>query len=123
MSMWITPRMLLKQKERQIENSSPNPFFSICDIRIQKQMKEVLPNYFLRERIWQNRVRIEAPSHCPETSRAKSQRKMPFPFSEKIGRAQIRKASNIFLWGCRAERGSGGVFCIFFYKTGATSQT
>jgi len=31
---------------------------------------------------------------------------------EKNGRAQIRKARNIFLWGCRAERGSGGAFVI-----------
>jgi len=35
---------------------------------------------------------------------------MSFPFSEKIERAQIRKARNIFLWGCRAERGRGGAF-------------
>ena len=33
---------------------------------------------------------------------------MSFPFSEKIGRAQIQKARNIFLWCCRAERGGGG---------------
>src|SRR3989344_93833 len=36
-------------------------------------------------------------------------RKISFPFSEKIGRAQIRKARNIFsFWGCRVKRGSGG---------------
>jgi hypothetical protein len=34
---------------------------------------------------------------------------MSFPFSEKIGRAQFRKARNIFsFWGCRVKRGSGG---------------
>ena len=34
---------------------------------------------------------------------------MSFPFLEKIGRAQIRKARNIFsFWGCRVKRGGGG---------------
>ena len=38
-------------------------------------------------------------------------RKMSFPFLEKIGRAQIRKARNIFsFWGCRVKRGGGGAF-------------
>ena len=32
------PRIPPKQKEEQMENSSPNPSFSICDIRIQKQL-------------------------------------------------------------------------------------
>jgi len=36
---------------------------------------------------------------------------MSFPFLEKIGRAQIRKARNIFsFWGCRVKRGGGGAF-------------
>ncbi|MFA5751400.1 MAG: hypothetical protein WC898_03900, partial [Candidatus Paceibacterota bacterium] len=36
-------------------------------------------------------------------------RKMSFPYSEKIGRAQIRNARNIFsFWGCRVKRGGGG---------------
>jgi len=51
--------------------------------------------------------RIE-PRHLPEALRAEHQRKMSFPFSERIGRAQIQIARDIFLWCCRAERGSGG---------------
>jgi len=48
--------------------------------------------------------------HLPEYLEGRTpKRKMSFPFSEKIGRAQIRKARNIFsFWGCRAKRGSGG---------------
>ena len=47
--------------------------------------------------------------HLPEYLEGRTQkRKMSFPFSEKIGRAQIRKARNIFLWCCRVKRGSGG---------------
>jgi len=39
------------------------------------------------------------PRHLPEYLEGRTpKRKMSFPFSEKIGRAQIRKARNIFLW-------------------------
>jgi len=34
--------------------------------------------------------------------------KCPFHFQEKIHPRQIKKARNIFLWCCRAERGGGG---------------
>ena len=38
-------------------------------------------------------------------------KKCPFLFSEKIGRAQIRNARDIFsFWGCRVKRGGGGAF-------------
>ena len=48
--------------------------------------------------------------HLPEYLEGRTpKRKMSFPFSEKIGRAQIRKARNIFsFWGCRVKRGGGG---------------
>src|SRR3989344_1904951 len=36
--IFCPPRIPPKQKEEQMENSSPNPSFSICDIRIQKQI-------------------------------------------------------------------------------------
>src|SRR3989339_1365104 len=50
--------------------------------------------------------------HLPEYLEGRTpKRKMSFPFSEKIGRAQIRKARNIFsFWGCRVKRGGGGAF-------------
>jgi gamma-glutamylcysteine synthetase len=32
------PEIRQKKSAEQMENSSPNPSFSICDIRIQKQM-------------------------------------------------------------------------------------
>jgi len=48
--------------------------------------------------------------HLPEYLEGRTpKRKMSFPFLEKIGRAQIRKARNIFsFWGCRVKRGGGG---------------
>ena len=52
--------------------------------------------------------------HLPEYLEGRTpKRKMSFPFSEKIGCAQIRKARNIFsFWGCRVKRGGGGAFII-----------
>ena len=54
--------------------------------------------------------RIELPSrHLPEYLEGRTPKKNVLSFlGEKIGRAQIRKARDIFLWCCRAERGSGG---------------
>jgi len=39
-SFFCPPRIPPKQKEEQMENSSPNPSFSICDIQIQKQISQ-----------------------------------------------------------------------------------
>jgi len=53
--------------------------------------------------------RIElSPRHLPEYLEGRIPKKNVLSFLEEIGRAQIRKARNIFLWGCRAKRGSGG---------------
>jgi len=49
-----------------------------------------------------------SPRHLPEYLEGRTPKKNVLSFLEEIGRAQIRKARNIFLWGCRAERGSGG---------------
>src|SRR3989338_2263910 len=60
------------------------------------------------------------PPHCPETSWAEPQRKTSLPFSEKIGCAQIRKARNIFLWGCGARRWRGFRSLRIFDKIGSS---
>ena len=49
------------------------------------------------------------PHALPEYLEGKTLKKNVLSFlEEKIGRAQIRKARDIFLWCCRGERGSGG---------------
>jgi len=51
------------------------------------------------------------PRHLPEYLECRTPKKNVLSFlEEKIGRTQIRKARNIFLWGCRTEQGSGGAF-------------
>ncbi len=53
--------------------------------------------------------RIElSPRHLPGYLEGRTPKKNVLSFLEEIGRAQIRKARNIFLWCCRAKRGSGG---------------
>jgi len=65
-----------------MENSSPNPSFSICDIRI-----------------------VPPPARDLE-GRTPKKNVLSF-LGEKIGRAQIRKARNIFLW-CPPYSAGGG---------------
>src|SRR3989344_2040081 len=46
--------------------------------------------------------------HLPEYMEGRTPKKNVLSFLEEIGRAQIRKARNIFLWCRRVERGGGG---------------
>jgi hypothetical protein len=81
--------------------------------QIQKQKSaEVLPNPNPQKIVWQNRVRIEAPPHCPNTWRAEPQKeKCPFHFRKNHPPRKSEKARNIFsFWGCRVKRGGGGAF-------------
>ena len=49
--------------------------------------------------------------HLPEYLEGRTPKKNVLSFLEEIGRAQIRKARNIFsFWGCRVKRGGGGAF-------------
>jgi len=46
------------------------------------------------------------------------ERKTPFPFSEKIGRAQIRNARSVFSFGvAEALRGGGGTVHSFIFRS------
>ncbi len=66
-----------------MENSSPNPSFSICDIRIQKQMSRSFGKSF-PQKIALPKLRPHCSATCPNTWRAEHQRKMSFPLSRKI---------------------------------------
>ena len=53
--------------------------------------------------------RIElSPRHLPEYLEGRTPKKNVLSFLEEIGRAQIRKARNIFLWCPPSPRGGGG---------------
>ncbi|MFH1232744.1 MAG: hypothetical protein V1651_02675 [Patescibacteria group bacterium] len=72
-----------KQKEEQMENSSPNPSFSICDFQIQKQMSQSFVKSFPQKIVFA-KLRPHCFATCPNTWRAEHQRKMPFSLSRKI---------------------------------------
>ena len=82
-SVFCPPRIPPKQKEEQMENSSPNPSFSICDIRIQKQISRSFAKSF-PQKIVLPKLRPHCSATCPNTWRAEHQRKMSFPLSRKI---------------------------------------
>ena len=82
-SVFCPPRISPKQKEEQMENSSPNPSFSICDIRIQKQMSRSFGKSF-PQKIVLPKLRPHCSATCPNTWRAEHQRKMSFPLSKEI---------------------------------------
>ena len=66
--------------------------------------------------------RIElSPRHLPEYLEGRTLKKNVLSFLEEIGRAQIRKARNIFLWCRRGKRGGGGAssFVGVFRKMGS----
>jgi len=53
--------------------------------------------------------RIElSPRHLPEYLEGRTSKKNVLSFLEEIGRVQIRKARNIFLWCPPSPRGGGG---------------
>ncbi|MFH0972637.1 MAG: hypothetical protein V1768_01410, partial [Patescibacteria group bacterium] len=57
--------------------------------------------------------------HLPEYLEGRTPKKNVLSFLEEIGRAQIRKARNIFsFWGCRVKRGSGGTMRAYDLVSG-----
>ena len=105
MDLMSTSQLFLKNLEISPAFIPQTPF---CG---RENSAEVLPNPFPQKIVWQNRVRIEAPPHCPNTWRAEPQKeKCPFHFRKNTP-AKIKKARNIFsFWGCRVKRGGGGAF-------------
>src|SRR3989344_2794263 len=97
-SVFCPPRISPKQKEEQMENSSPNPSFSICDIRIQKQMSRSFAKSF-PQKIVLPKLRPHCSATCLNTWKAKPQRKMSFPFSRKISPPPNQESKRHFSLG------------------------
>ncbi|MBP7805272.1 MAG: hypothetical protein KA052_03595 [Candidatus Pacebacteria bacterium] len=94
-SVFCPPRISPKQKEGQMENSSPNPSFSICDIRIQKQMSRSFGKSF-PQKIVLPKLRPHCSTTCPNTWRAEHRRKMSFPFLRKISPPPYQRSKEHF---------------------------
>src|SRR3989344_2495899 len=87
-----------KKTAEQMENSSPNPSFSICDTQIQKQISRSFGKSF-PQKIVLPKLRPHCSATCPNTWRAKPKRKMSFPFSRKISPPPNQKSKRHFSLG------------------------
>ncbi len=80
--IFCPPRISPKQKEEQMENSSPNPSFSICDIQIQKQMSRSFGKSF-PQKIVLPKLRPHCSATCPNTWRAEPRKKNTLSFFKR----------------------------------------
>ena len=97
------PRIPPKQKEEQMENSSPNPSFSICDIRIQKQISRSFGKSF-PQKIVLPKLRPHCSATCPNTWRAEPRKKNTLSFFKRnFTPAKSRKQGVFFFRGCRGS--------------------
>src|SRR3989338_5908516 len=97
------PRIPPKQKEEQMENSSPNPSFSICDIRIQKRLAECFAKSF-PQKIVLAKLSPHCSATCPNTWRAEPRKKNTLSFFKRnFPPAKSRKQGVFFFRGCRGS--------------------
>ena len=86
-----------------MENSSPNPSFSICDIRIQKQISRSFGKSF-PQKIVLPKLRPHCSATCPNTWRAEPPKKNVLStFKRNFTPAKSEKQGTFFLFGV-AER-------------------
>src|SRR3990167_5820858 len=76
------PEFRQKKTAEQMENSSPNPSFSICDIRIQKQMSRSFGKSF-PQKIVLPKLRPHCSATCPNTWRAEPRKKNTLSFFKR----------------------------------------
>src|SRR3989338_1381546 len=93
-----------------MENSSPNPSFSICDIRIQKRLAECFAKSFPQKIVLAKPSPHFVPPHCPNTWRAEPRKKNTLSFFKRnFIPAKSRKQGVFFLSGFPpSPRGGGG---------------
>src|SRR3989344_2189917 len=96
------PEFRQKKSAEQMENSSPNPSFSICDIRIQKRLAECFAKSF-PQKIVLPKLRPHCSATLPEYLEGRTPKeKHPFLFQKKFHPRQIKNARSVFLSGLLA---------------------
>ena len=93
------PNFAKRKRMEQAEDSSPDPSSSACEIQNQPRF---CGNHSPRKLLPQNRVRI-VPPPARILGGQNTKEKCPFHFQEKFHPRQIKKARDIFLWGCRGS--------------------
>ena len=93
-----------------MENSSPNPSFSICDIRIQKQISRSFGKSF-PQKIVLPKLRPHCSATRLNTWKAEPRKKNTLSFFKRNSPSPKQKSKECFFFrGCRVKRGGGGVF-------------
>ena len=83
----------------QMENSSPNPSFSICDIQIQKRLAECFAKSFPQKIVFA-KPSPHCSATCLNTWRAEPQKeKCPFHFRKNPPPRKSEKQGTFFLFG------------------------
>src|SRR3989344_1373841 len=86
-----------------MENSSPNPSFSICDIQIQKQISRSFGKSF-PQKIVLPKLRPHCSATCPNTWRAEPRKKNTPCISDLAGVKFLLKKERVFFFrGCRGS--------------------
>ena len=97
------PPIFQKQKEEQMEKEWFGEEFSICDIRIQKQMSRSFGKSF-PQKIVLPKLRPHCSATCPNTWRAEPRKKNTLSFSKRnFTPAKSRKQGVFFFRGCRGS--------------------
>ena len=106
-----------------MENSSPNPSFSICDIQIQKQMSRSFGKSF-PQKIVLPKLRPHCSATCPNTWRAEPRKKNTLSFFKRNSTPrQNRNARSVFSFGvAEALRGGGGAIHSWSKKVRANAK-
>src|SRR3989344_6860023 len=104
------PEFRQKKTAEQMENSSPNPSFSICDIQIQKRMSRSFGKSFPPQKIVLPKPRPHCSATCPNTWRAEPRKKNTLSFSKRnFTPAKSEMQGVFFLSGVLpSPRGGGG---------------
>ena len=99
--MWIPPPNPPKQKEEQMENSSPNPSFSICNFRIQQQISRSFGKSFPQKNSFA-KTSSALFRHLPEYLEGRTPKEKR-PFLKNFTPAKSRKQGVFFFRGCRGS--------------------
>ena len=92
-----------------MENSSPNPSFSICDFRIQKQMSRSFGKSFPQKIVLPKLRPHWSPTHCPNTWRAEPRKKNTLSFFKRNFTPAKSEMQGVFFFrGFRRVREAGG---------------
>ena len=98
------PEFRQKKTAEQMENSSPNPSFSICDIQIQKRMSRSFGKSFPPQKIVLPKPRPHCSATCPNTWRAEPRKKNTLSFSKRNFTPAKSEMQGVFFFrGCRGS--------------------